>query len=402
MISRKLYHDQIKPFIDKPVIKAITGIRRSGKSTFIKQIIENLKKSGVSEKQIVYVNMELMEFDSIKDYKSLYDYIQSQKSNSNKKSYLFIDEVQEVLHWEKAVNSLLAEGNHDVYITGSNAQMMSSELTSLLSGRYVEIKLYTFTFSEFSELFKKTNPTADEDSIFNKYMKFGGFPGLHNLNWDDEVIRQFLESIYNTIVLKDLVMRHQIRDASMLHQILSYIADNCGNITAAKNISDFVKSQNRKVSVDTVLNYIQHAMDALLIHKVKRYNIQGKKLLETYDKYFMSDIGLRYATRGYSPEMISGQLENIVLHELFSRGYQVFVGSNQQKEVDFIAKKGNDITYYQVTTTLKDPKTVDREYGAFDGIDDFFPKLVISTDQGFDTNYKGIQWRNIREFLLDK
>lgn len=402
MISRNLYHDQIKPFIDKPVIKAITGIRRSGKSTFIKQIIENLKKSGVSEKQIIYINMELMEFDSIKDYKSLYAYIQSQKSNFSKTSYLFIDEVQEVPNWEKVVNSLLAEGKHDVYITGSNAQMMSSELTSLLSGRYVEIKLYTFTFSEFSELFKKNNPIANEDGIFNKFLKFGGFPGLHNLNWDDEVIRQFLEAIFNTIVLKDLVIRHQIRDASMLRQILSYIADNCGNITAAKNISDFVKSQNRKVSVDTVLNYIQHAMDALLIHKIRRYNIQGKKLLETYDKYFMSDIGLRYAIRGYSPEMISGQLENIVLHELFSRGYQVFVGTNQQKEVDFIAKKGNDITYYQVTTTLKDPKTVDREYGAFDGIDDFFPKLVISTDQGFDTNYKGIQWRNIREFLLNK
>jgi len=400
MVKRILYLNAIRSFINKPVIKAITGIRRCGKSTFMLQIIEELFKLDIKEEQIININKELLAFDFIKNYNDLHHYIKSKATGKHKMYYVFVDEIQEITEWERAINSLLAEKKYDIYISGSNARLLASELASLLSGRYIEFKMFTLTFSEFLELYNTNQKQSNVSDVFEIFLKFGGFPGLHSMGWEENNTRQYLQSIYSTIVLKDLVMRYQVRDVVMLDYILKFLADNCGNITTAKSISDFVKSQNRIVSADTVQNYIHFAMFALIIHQIRRYDLNGKKILETFEKYYMNDIGLRYAMIGYTPSLISGQLENIVLLELLSRGYTVTIGKNKNLEIDFIAQKANEKIYIQVCTTLFDSKVIDREYGAFSGVKDHFSKLVLSLDNGFETTRDGIRWMNIKDFLL--
>jgi predicted AAA+ superfamily ATPase len=400
MVRRIQYLNNIRPFINKPLIKAIIGIRRSGKSTLLNQIIEELKESGIKSEQIIFINKELFEFDSIKTYGDLHSYVTKKTTKKSITHYLFVDEIQEIEQWEKAINSLLTEKKYDIYITGSNARLLSSELATLLSGRYIEIPVFTLTFKEFSVLYSEKQ--HGKENVFNQFIKYGGFPGLHSMEWNEIVLYQYLQAIYNSIVLKDIVARYNLRDVSMLSHILNFLADNCGNITSAKSISDFVKSQNRKISSDTVQNYINFTLNALLIQQIRRYDINGKRILETHEKYFISDLGLRYAMIGYTPSMISGILENVVLLEMLTRGYKMTIGKNQQKEIDFIAQKGNEKLYIQVCSTLNDSKVVDREYGAFTGINDHFPKIVLSLDNGFEANKNGIKWFNIPEFLLSK
>jgi len=386
MIERKRYLDKIIPFIEKPVIKVITGIRRCGKSTLLKQII--------------HINMELMEFDGLKNYRDLYTYIQERQRKIGVKYYIFIDEVQEVEEWEKAINSLLAEGKSDIYISGSNARLLSSELATLLSGRYIEFKMYSLVFSEFISFIKSKDRGNTIEKQFDAFLKFGGFPGIHHMELDDTVIRQYLQSIYNSVLLKDVIVRNNIRDAAMLDVISKYLIDNSGKITSAKSISDFMKSKNRKVSVDTVLNYIRFNCDALLFEKVERYDLKGKRLLETYEKYYMSDIGLRFATLGYTPESVSSQLENIVYLELKSRDYKITIGKLDDLEIDFIATKGTEKIYIQVSTQLTNDKVIEREYRSLEMVKDSFPKYVLSLDKGFETSRNGIRWMNIVDFLL--
>lgn len=400
MIERSNYLDSIRPFIGKPVIKAITGIRRCGKSTLMLQLINELQNNGVNPDQIIYINLELFEFDLIREYKDLHNYVTSKKGSSKKLFYLFVDEIQVINGWEKAINSLLAEKNFDLYITGSNARLLSSELATLLSGRYVEFRMYTLTYPEFRLLHSESNEIETDPDYFNTFLKFGGFPGLHLLNWDENASRQYLQSVYSTILLKDVVVRYNIREAALLEKLVSYLADNCGNITSAKNISDFLKSQHLKVSVDTVQNYILYCVNALMVEKVRRFDLKGKRILETLEKYYLSDLGLKYVIAGYSPDSIPGQLENIVLLDLLAHGYQVFIGKQYKREIDFIAQKGNEKLYIQVCTTLNDDKVVDREYGSLEIIQDHFPKFVLSLDKGFETSRKGIRWMNIQDFLL--
>ncbi len=389
------------PFIDKPLIKVITGIRRSGKSTLLNQIADTLTTEGVSHEQIISINKELFEFDFIRNYADLHSFVSTKVKSKQERHYLFIDEVQEIDEWEKAINSFLAEGRYDIYISGSNARMLSSDLATLITGRYIEFKIFPFTFSEFYEIFKLNQHSKIQPDIFGQFLKYGGFPGLHYLLWEEEILRQYLASLYSTIVLKDLVVRNQIKDVSMLNHILEFIAVNCGNITTAKSISDFSKSQGRRVTSDTVLNYLEYANNALLVHKIKRYDMQGKRILETYEKYYLGDVGLGFAMVGNTPEMISGKLENIVLVELLSRGFNVSIGKNKDKEIDFIAQKGEDKVYIQVCTTLVGDKVYAREYKAFEGIDDHFPKYILSLDEsGFSTNPDGVRWLNIKHFLL--
>ncbi len=402
MIQRKLYIEQIKSFIDKPIIKAITGVRRSGKSTFLQQIINILENKGVKVENIIYINKELIEFDNIRTFLDLHKYVKEIIKDKKTNFYLFIDEIQEIEQWERAIASLLAEKNTDIYITGSNARLLSSELATLLSGRYIEIKMHTFSFNEFKEISESTKKLSETDDVFDKYLKYGGFPGIHMLEWDDIVIRQYLQSLYSTIILKDVVVRYNIRDAYMLEKISEYLSSNCGNITSANKISDFIKSQKRKVSVETVQNYISYLCNAFYTYQIKRFDIKGKRLLESLEKYYLCDVGFRFATIGYSPDSISGQLENIVLLELLSRGYNVNIGKINELEVDFIAQKDNEKLYLQVCTTLKDSKVVDREYKSLENIDNHFPKMVLSLDNGFDTSYKGIKWMNVKDFLLYK
>ena len=400
MIERKRYLNKITPFIEKPVIKVITGVRRCGKSTLLKQIIQLVENRNVAIEQIIHINMELMEFDSLKNYRNLYTYIQERQSKIGVRYYIFIDEVQEVEEWEKAINSLLAEGKSDIYITGSNARVLSSELATLLSGRYVEFKMYSLVFSEFKSFISSKDRGNTIGEQFDAFLKFGGFPGIHHMELDDTVIRQYLQSIYNSVLLKDVIVRNNIRDAAMLDVISKYLIDNSGKITSAKSISDFMKSQKRKVSVDTVLNYIRFNCDALLFEKVERYDLKGKRLLETYEKYYMSDIGLRFATLGYTSDSISAQLENIVYLELKSRDYKITIGKLDDLEIDFIATKGTEKIYIQVSTQLTNDKVIEREYRSLEMVKDSFPKYVLSLDKGFETSRNGIRWMNIVDFLL--
>jgi len=399
MIKRTIYLDKIRPFIGKPLIKVLTGIRRCGKSTLMLQLIEELQNEGIRPDQIICINKELFEFDGIRDYKELHNFVDSKSKNRKDSYYLFVDEIQEIDGWEKAINSFLAQKNYDIYITGSNASLWSSELATLLSGRYIEFKIYTLIFQEFEQLVSKNEKLPSAGDTFSTFLKFGGFPGIHLLDWDDNSIRQYLQSVYSTILLKDVVVRYNIRDAALLEKIVSYLADNCGNITSSKNISDFLKSQRWKVSVDTVQNYIHYCASALLLEKIRRYDLKGKRILEILEKYYVSDIGLRYAVIGYSPEAVSGQLENIVLLDLLAQGYQIFVGKQYEKEIDFIAQKGNEKLYLQVCTTLTDSKVIDREYGSLEAVNDHYPKYVLSLDTGFETSRKGIRWMNIQDFL---
>jgi hypothetical protein len=402
MLQRNQYLDAILPFIDKPVIKAITGVRRSGKSTFLQQIMDILETKNVSSNRFIYINKELLEFDSIKNYMDLHTYVKNHIKNSNEKFYLFIDEIQEIESWEKAVASFLAEKRTDIYITGSNARLLSTELATLLSGRYIEIKMQTFTFREFKEISLLSGKSLTNDDAFNTFVKYGGFPGIHMLEWKDEAVRQYLSALYSTIILKDVVVRYNIRDAYLLEKITNYLISNCGNITSSNKISDFIKLQQRKVSIETVQNYISYLCNALFSYQIKRYDIKGKRHLESLEKYFLSDVGFRFASLGYTPESYSGQLENIVLLELLSRGYQVFIGKINELEVDFIAEKGAEKIYLQVCSTLIDSKVVDREYKSLEIINDHFPKIILSMDEGFETSYKGIKWYNLKDSLLTK
>ncbi|OQX73047.1 MAG: hypothetical protein B6D64_14415 [Bacteroidetes bacterium 4484_276] len=398
MIKREVYLKKIRPLFNKPVIKAITGIRRCGKSTLMQQIITEFQESGIAEERIIFINKELFEFDFIKGYADLHNFVTSNTPNNSSHTYLLIDEIQEIDQWERAVNSLLATKKYDIYITGSNARLMSSELATLLSGRYIEFRMFTFTFPEFVLLSEESN-NHQHQGQFDRFLKYGGFPGIHVFEWDETAVRQYINSLYNTILLKDIVVRYKIRDVEMLSKIIEFVIDNCGNITTAKNISNFVKSQFRNVSVDTVQNYIRYTLNAFLLEQARRYDLKGKRLLETHEKYFLGDIGFRLATIGYTPDALSGQLENAVLLYLLANDYQVNIGKINNTEVDFVATKNQDKLYIQVCATLADSKVIDREYGSLEKITDHFPKLVLSLDKGFETSRKGIRWKNIKDFF---
>jgi len=398
MITREKYLKQISPFMDKPVIKVITGIRRCGKSTFLKQIIRELTERGVGSSNILLINKDSLEFDWLEDYRQLVEYVLGHFKDVKGKKYLFIDEIQEIEGWEKAVSGFFADNVADIYITGSNSRMLSSELATFISGRYVEFKLYTLTFSEFLEIRKKDDKAFYEDE-FKLFLKFGGFPGIHHMEYDDEVIRQYVSSIYNTIILKDVVARNNIRDISLLEKISRFAADNCGNITSSKSIADYLKSQKVKGSFDTVQNYLAMLTSANIFHKVNRYDIKGKRQLEIHEKYYPGDIGLKNIMAAYKLADMPGQLESIVFLELLSRGYQVSVGKFMDQEVDFIAVKDGKPTYIQVSYLMADEKTVNREFGSLERINDNYPKLVLSMDKFFGTDRNGIRWFNLIEWL---
>jgi|LSQX01.1.fsa_nt_gb predicted AAA+ superfamily ATPase len=404
MIKREKYLEKIRPFVNKPIIKVISGLRRSGKSVLLKQIKDEIIESGIGSQQIIFINKELFEFDFIKNYRDLHNFITKEFdfNNQKQKYYIFIDEIQEIEQWERAIVSFLAEEKYDIYISGSNANMLSSELSTLLSGRYVEFQIQTLTYSEFIEIRKlrQSNSSTNVHNYFDDFLKYGGFPGIHNLSWDENIIRQYLQAVYNTIILKDIIMRNSIRDVAMLQRILSFLSENIGNITTAKNISDYIKSQNISISPNTVQNYIAYASSAFMFYQIKRFDLRGKRILEFHDKYFLSDIGLYYAQFGHQVDSISARLENVVMHEMLSRGYSVMIGKVGDNEVDFICEKNNNKVYIQVTLSLFSSNVVKREYRVFDTINDHFPKYVLSLDKGFDTDKKGIEWMNIEDFLL--
>ncbi len=399
MRNRKLYTERISPFINKPWIKVISGVRRCGKSTLLKLLAKELKATGIPDQNMITINMELMEIDFIKDYRDLYSYIKNVPTESSKSRYLFFEEPQGVDGWEKAVNSLLAEEYADIYITGSNSRMLSSELATLLSGRCVEAAMLPLGFAEFLEFCSKRR-TENLDDEFESFLKYGGLPGIHALPLEDEIVFQFLNGIYNTVIVKDVTRRHNIRDIAQFEKVTNYLFDNCGNITTAKKITDFFRSQAQRVSVETVQNYINFLQDAHLIYKCSRFDIKGKRHLELYEKYYASDLGIRHSILGYRKNDISGILENVVFLELIRRGYRVSTGKVDQLEVDFVAEKDSERLYIQVCYLLASPETENREFLSLEKIDDNYPKYVLSMDKHWGSGRNGIIRRHIYDFLL--
>lgn len=359
-----------------------------------------LVQKGTDPSNILLVNKESLEYSWMEKDDQLVSHVQDFFSSKRGKKYLFVDEIQEIAKWEKAVAGFLADELADLIITGSNSKMLSSELATHIAGRYVEFTMNTLTFSEFLD-FRKKDP-QDRQKVaeeFKNYLICGGFPGIHHMEFEHEVIRQYISSIKNTVFLKDVVARNNIRDVSLLEKIAKFIADNVGNITSSKKIADFLKSQQIKNSVDTVQNYLDMLCSAYILHKIPRYDIKGKRILEVHEKYYCGDLGLKNSLTMYRPDDISGQLENIIYLELTARGYQVFVGKVNELEVDFIAQKNQDRIYYQVAYLLPNQATVAREFGSLEKINDNYPKYVLSMDQFFPDNRDGIKWMNILHFL---
>jgi len=398
MIKREFYLEKIEPFIDKPVIKIITGMRRVGKSVLIKQLIDLLGKRGISKKNILYINKESLKLDFLKDYRDLNNYVNGKMEKCRGRKYLFIDEIQEIKEWEKTINSIFAARGIDIYITGSNAQLLASEISTLISGRYIEFNIYPLGFTEFIEF--RGGRAKDREEEFNNYLKYGGLPGIHYFDLREEVVYQYLNSIYDTIVLKDIISRNSLRNFELLENIYKYIFQNIGNIFSAKKISDYLKSQKLKVGVDTIQNYLKYLTSTFTAFKVKRFDLKGKRILEIYEKYYAGDLGIRHSITGYNTDDISALLENIIYLELKRRGYNITIGKLYNTEIDFIAKKEDKIKYIQVCYILASKEVVDREFKPLLRIKDNYSKYVLSMDKVFGKDHKGIKRINIIDFLL--
>lgn len=395
-INRPKYIEKIKLFVDKPIIKVITGMRRVGKSTLL-TIIKDQILNKVKDINKIYLNFESIEFININNDKALINYLEPLLNSLDGKIYFFFDEIQIVKNWEKVINGLRVDYDCDIYITGSNSTLISGDLASLLSGRYVEFEIQPFTFTEFSQVYIDLN--LPKELLFNKYIKLGGMPFLKYFSLEEIPSSKYLNDVFNTVLVKDVLQYNSIRDVDIFNRIISYVIENIGHTFSANSIKKYLKSENRKVSVDTVLNYLDFCTKAYIIKKVARFDTLGKKILKVDEKYYLNDHGFREA-RGYSNEKdIERTLENIVYIELISRGYEVTIGKINNKEIDFIAKINNEINYFQVSYLLNDEKTRDREFGSLLEINDNFPKYVLSLDN-FNFSKNGIIHMNLINFLL--
>ena len=399
MIKRESYISRIRPFIGSDLIKVFTGIRRSGKSVMLHLIKEELISSGVDSHQFISINFENMSFHHLCNANALHDHIIHQSSEINGKVYLFLDEIQEVLDWEKCINSLRVEIDCDIYITGSNAKLLSGELATYLAGRYVEFIIYPFSFQEFIDLYRSVYPQTDTRECFNQYLIIGGMPYLANLSFNKEACQQYLTDLFNSVELKDIIKRNNIRDTDMLERLIAFITSHIGSIFSSTSISKYLKSEGRNVSTETILNYIKACTDAFLFYQVKRQDLQGKKILTVNEKYYIADHGIREAVYGSNMKDIQLVLENIVYIELLRRGYKVTVGKIADKEIDFVCEKQGKKLYLQVAYLLANEETIHREFDIYYSIRDNYPKYVISLDE-YDMSQNGIKHRNIRDFLL--
>ena len=399
MIPRELYMRRIRPFIGTDLIKVMTGMRRAGKSVMLELIQEELVRSGVRRSQFLCYNFEDLRYAPLQTAAALHEEIQRKASEINGKVYLFLDEIQEVTDWEKCINSLRVTLNCDIYITGSNAKLLSRELASYLSGRYIEFVIYPFSFGEFIELYRTVSPDASVAACFQKYLLLGGMPYLANIHFLDAPSKQYLNDLYYSVQLKDIVAPNQIRDVDLLERILSYIISNVGTTFSANSISKFLKSERRAVAPETILNYIRYCCEAFLFYQVKREDLQGKQLLSSNEKCYIVDHGIREAVFGGNLRDINLILENIVYLELLRRGYQVTMGKAGTQEIDFVCHQQDRKIYIQVSYLLASEETVQREFGVYEKIRDNFPKYVLSLDE-FDFSRNGIKHCNIRDFLL--
>lgn len=403
MIDRELYMGKIRPFIDRPVIKVIAGIRRCGKSVVLQLIKEELERRGVPKERIIYMNFESFEWMDIVDAKSLYLYIKKRVEMVGDKVYILLDEVQEVQGWEKAVDSFMVDWDVDVYVTGSNSRLLSSELSTYIAGRYVSFRIMPLSFGEYLLFHNVAN--ADKDVLrgeFLKYIRMGGFPAVHTGNYSYDSIYKLVYDIYSSVILRDTVQRHGIRNVELLERVVRFVFDNIGNRLNAKNIADYFKSQQRKVDINTIYNYMNALQGAFILQRVPRYDIIGKEQLQTNEKYFVSDLSLIYAVMGYKDRMISGALENIVYWEMVRRGYDTYIGKYNNREVDFVGVQGNEKIYVQVTYRMESDATVEREFAPLLSIGDNYPKFVVSMDDVWQDNIEGVKHRHIADFLIHR
>ena len=401
MIKREMYMKRIRPFIGTDLIKVMTGIRRCGKSVMLELIKEELLESGISHNQCISINLENLNFSHLQTAKALHDEITKRAAEINGKAYLFLDEIQEVKDWEKCINSLRVSLDCDIYITGSNAKLLSSELSTYLGGRYVEFIIYPFSFAEFLELYHSISPDIPFQECFQKYLSFGGMPYLANIRYEDAPSKLYLNDLYNSVQLKDIVKRNKIRDIDLLERIIAYVIANIGTTFSATSLSKFLKSEKRTVAPETILNYIKYCCDAYLFYQVKREDLQGKQILSSNEKYYIADHGIREAVFGGNMRDINLVLENIVYLELLRREYKVTVGRTGDKEIDFVCEKQGEKLYVQVAYLLASDETVQREFGVYDRIRDNYPKYVVSLDE-FNMSRNGIKHLNIRDFLLEE
>ncbi len=401
MVQRDIYMRHIIRWKNKPVIKVITGVRRCGKSYLMRMTVETLRREGIADEAFIYLNLELFDNQHLLVAKELYDHI---KSNTPKtgKVYVFIDEVQNCVGWEKVTASLLAEERFDIYLTGSNASMLSGDLATNIAGRYIEIKVYPLSFSEYIDFSEQlTDREMVKDDLFNEYLRYGGFPGLFTVIDDDEAKRQYLSSLRDTVVLRDTIARHDVRDVDLLERVMAYSFDNIAQTFSSATVVKYLKSMNISPSPPTVASYLNALIDAMILGKASRYDIKGKKIMQRMEKYFVCDLGIRHTEIGYRDNDIGQILENVVFNELLIRGYEVFVGKEGSREVDFIAMKAEERIYIQVTYLLATEEVIDREYRTLLAVGDAYPKLVLSMDRVPIGPREGVRHQYLPDFLLN-
>ena len=399
MIDRPLYVDKIMAYVDTPFVKILTGVRRCGKSTILKMIMERLKtERNIPENRIISCRFDSMEYEDM-TAKQIYTLLKDQLSSTGR-TYLFLDEVQEIKGWEKIVNSLASDFVVDLYITGSNSRMMSSEIATYLTGRYVSFRIFTLSFGEYLMFKSKFANVGEPKTELANYVRLGGFPATHLQAYSQDEIYTIVRDIYNSTIFSDIVKRNQVRKIDQLERVVKYTFSNVGNTFSAKSIADYLKSERRSLDNETVYSYLDKLEKAYLLHRCSRYDLQGKEILKTQEKFYLADVALRYSVLGYNADSVASSLENIVYLELCRRGYTVYVGKTSDGEIDFVAVRQNEKIYVQVTQEINSEKTEKREYNRLLEIPDNYPKFVLTTDEFAGGNYEGIKTMHIADFLL--
>ena len=399
MIERPLYVDKIMAYVDTPFVKILTGVRRCGKSTILKMIMERLKtERNIPEDRIISCRFDSMEYEDM-TAKQIYTLLKDQLSSTGR-TYLFLDEVQEIKGWEKVVNSLASDFDVDLYITGSNSRMMSSEIATYLTGRYISFRIFTLSFGEYLMFKSKFANVGEPKTELANYVRLGGFPATHLQAYSQDEIYTIVRDIYNSTIFSDIVKRNQVRKIDQLERVVKYTFNNVGNTFSAKSIADYLKAERRSLDNETVYSYLEKLEKAYLLHRCSRYDLQGKEILKTQEKFYLADVALRYSVLGYNADSVASSLENIVYLELCRRGYTVYVGKTSDGEIDFVAVRQNEKIYVQVTQEINSEKTEKREYNRLLEIPDNYPKFVLTTDEFAGGNYEGIKTMHIADFLL--
>lgn len=401
MINRPLYMDKIMTYVDTPFVKVLTGIRRSGKSTIMKMIMDKLENERhIPKENIISMRFDSMEYEDM-TAKQMFETIKAGLSDQGR-TYLFLDEVQEISGWEKVVNSFLGEYDVDIYVTGSNSRMMSSEIATYLTGRYVSFQVYPLSFEEYLAFRREVTEVKNPHQELADYVRLGGFPATHLRAYSQDEVYTIVRDIYNSTIFSDIVRRNQIRKVDQLDRVVKYTFSNVGNTFSAKSISDYLKSEKRSIDNETVYSYLEKLEKAYILHRCSRYDLQGKEILKTQEKFYLADTSLRYSVLGYGPDSVASSLENVVYLELCRRGYKVYIGKTTDGEVDFVASQQGEKLYVQVTQEIHSEKTEKREYERLLEIKDNYPKYVLRTDEFASGNYEGIKTMHVADFLMSK